>query len=147
MPEGGEEMLTVGELADGVFEGGKVVTGRLRGWLCTGLGRHTAPLSLGKKRALNAFAIRAVLYGTGFYGTAETPWRQALRERQGHPALPDPFEELAELHGRREAWGRIELLDVARERIFERPEILPLGHGGLSAVHHRVKEPYRHDLL
>ena len=34
MPEGREEMLAVGELADAVFKGGKVVTGRLRGWLC-----------------------------------------------------------------------------------------------------------------
>src|SRR5262249_30401610 len=54
MPEGGEEVLIVGDLADGAFEGGKVITGRLRWWFLARLGRHTAPLSLGKKRALSA---------------------------------------------------------------------------------------------
>jgi hypothetical protein len=49
MPEDREEMLAVGELADDVFEGGKVVTGRLRRWLCAGFGRHTSPLSMGNK--------------------------------------------------------------------------------------------------
>jgi hypothetical protein len=52
MPEGREEMLAVGELPEGVFEGGKVITRRLRGWLGARLSRHTAPLSMSKKRAL-----------------------------------------------------------------------------------------------
>jgi hypothetical protein len=61
MPERGEEMLAVGEVADGVFEGGKVVTRRSRRWFLPGFSRHTAPWSLGKKRALSALAVRATL--------------------------------------------------------------------------------------
>jgi hypothetical protein len=48
-------------VADGVFEGGKVVTRRSRRWFLPGFSRHTAPWSLGKKRALSALAVRATL--------------------------------------------------------------------------------------
>ena len=68
VPENGEGVMAVGELADGVFEGGKVVARRLRGRLCAGLGRHNAPLSKGKKIPPRSSVTEGVLVkGTLMY--------------------------------------------------------------------------------
>ena len=39
------------------------------------------------------------------------------------------------------------MVDMARERIVQRPEILSLVHGGLIGVDDRMEQTYRHDLL
>jgi hypothetical protein len=49
MPEDRKGVMAIGELAEGMFESIKVVMRRPWWWLFSRLGRHNAPLSMGKK--------------------------------------------------------------------------------------------------